>query len=277
MNEIHTIALVKGRVVPRDARQVETPIKGSTETILSDLVPTDAVTQAVIDSIGTATYGSIDFGNRTDPNEFSAYVLRRITADRAHAGFSRFWFTRAVEPTTPYKTITENGDFYWDPILYGIAYFVDFRYPLFTRGPDGKYIYSPRYYPRIDYVDAATQGTLFTHEHFVHTTPPVVKQQDAPLGTTVRHTFGNIDDTYQKCLHKTLVLDPKISAFAAFDEVTGSTFPASGTISGQISPRTNFVTWQSYVHSIKVVEHDLLYELIKTTVTPPPVPKPSRG
>jgi hypothetical protein len=261
MSEIHQFDLVKGRVVPREARIVDTPLFKSKEIILSDLVPTDAIDEALIASIGTATYGAIDFANKPDPNSWSDYILRKISRDNQHSGFSRMWFTRnipAADAAIPYRTETAYGDHRWHAVLYGVSFELDRSLPMTVQLADGSLLQTFRIVPIEDFTPAVDEGTLFTVEYFVGSEPFAIPQHEAPHPDMVSYVVDGVERTFERCLHKKLSLRPSRLGKAA---------------PPQLKPATNFEDWDDYVKSDEAgVAEDLLHTRIKTTVTPPDKP-----
>lgn len=261
MSETRKFDLVKGRVVPREARIIDTPLFKSKEIILSDVAPTDAIDEELIASIGTATYGAIDFANKPSPNAWADYVLRKISRDNQHSGFSRMWFTRnipAEEAAVPYRTETRYGDHRHHAVLYDVTFELDRSLPLTIQLADGTLLQTFRLVPIEDYTPAVDEGSQFTIEYFVHSEPFAIPQHEAPQPDMVSYVVDGIERTFERCLHKKLSLRPSRLGKAA---------------PPQVKPATNFEDWDSYVVSDEpgTVE-DLLHTRIKTTVTPPDKP-----
>lgn len=261
MSKAHQFQLVRNRVVPREARIIDTPLFKSKEIILSDVVPTDAIDEELIASIGTATYGSIDFANKPSPNSWSEYVLRKIGRDSQHSGFSRMWFTRNIPEdvaNTPYRTETRFEDHSWPPVLYGVSFELDRSLPLTVQLADGSLLSTFKLVPIEDFTPRVDEGTLFTLEYFVGSEPFAVPQHEVPQPDMVSYVVDGVERTFERCLHKKLSLRPSRLGRAA---------------PPQVKPATNFEDWDEYVVSDETsTVEDLLHTRIKTTVTPPEKP-----
>lgn len=264
--------------VPRNSRTVSTPLEGSSEKVITDLIPTMAITEAY-PVLGTTTYGAMIPGGKAQADgsamAFSSYVLRKMKAEPG-TFYTRCWFTRVIGATlesTPYRTTTEFDDHYWPPVLLGVKILEDRTFAMSTKGTDGTDVFAAQQYRREFYIPEVTEGTLFKYEYFVNDTPFVIGQYATPQPGHVSYEYHGVEGTFPSCLHATLIFDPKQTAFVKYNAATSTTSIAAATLSGQVFPATNFEDWQPYVKKVKTdVVEEVLHLAIKVTVYPPPQP-----
>ncbi len=270
----------KDLVLPEDSRQIETPIEGSNERVISDLFPVTLLTSS-FPIVGTTTYAGMAPLAQVKPDgvtlsDFDSYVLRKI--ERSPLGrFCRCSFTRGI--TNPFDTapfyIEEeyDPDFWWDPILYKVVFLIDAANPIVTRGPGGIEIYTNRYVPRAYYTDDQ-RGALIVKEYFASDVPFTgVGDYDKPKPTTVQYEYANCKDTFRANLHGKLVFDTKQTAIIGYDAAAATAVSISGSISGQIFEATNFEEWETHPFKFESVQKGLLYEGIRYTAIAPDIPE----
>lgn len=273
----HRFELVKGRPVPRDQRWVETPIEDCKEVIVSDICPTDAVSLELIDSIGTAKYGEIEWATAPTKSMLDDFILRKITRSNL-PGFSRLWFSRNIpesEKGIPYKTEKKWDRHFWHPILLKVRFLEVPDFPHSARDVNNNTTLAARRVVREDYIPSQDCGTLHTIEHFVSDTPTDIPAYIYPMPSSVAYDFLGIDDFFESCLHPDLKFDAQRNALIAYDSGNVST-SVGGSIAGQFFPATNMEDWQTHCIEDGEVKEEILYHRTRIWVDPPDQPEPSR-
>lgn len=273
----------KDLVIPEDSRQVETPLVGSSEKVLSDLFPVSSIT-ASFPVIGTTTYSGMSVGAPTisvKPDgdtltDFDAYIIRKIEPV-PNTRFVRCFFTRSIGVVEEaYKTETYFDEDIWlPPILYRVNFVEDRGNPIVTRGPGDKEIFSPRYMARAFYTDDQ-RGALVQLDYFVSDVPHSIGMCDPPRPISVQYDFYNVQDTFRPSLHPKLVFDRKQGAFIAYSVGSATTVSAGSSAAGQTFPATNHETWQTYIADDRQREVSLLYERVRKTIIPTFEPEVSK-
>lgn len=125
VSRVRTFKWPTGLVVPRNSRTVSQPIDNSVLRVITDLVPTQAITESwpAQDSI----YGELPYCNQTDDRRFANHRFYKLLEQEGD--FTRAVFIPAaadVNPATVINTIwTYDSSVYWPPIVEGIDFYAD--------------------------------------------------------------------------------------------------------------------------------------------------------
>lgn len=109
--------------VPRNSRQIDQPVDGSSVRLVSDLIPTQAITES-FPALGQK-YGTIFYTNQTRDRRFENYEFYRMT--REPGDYTRLHFLPAsgdVDSGVAFKTIwTYDSSVYWPKIVERMDFF----------------------------------------------------------------------------------------------------------------------------------------------------------
>lgn len=104
---------------------VDQPVEKSSLRIISDLIPTQAITETW--PAADTLYGELPYANRTSPLRFASHRFYKL-AER-EGDFTRAIFIPgpgAFDPATPFNTIwTYDSSIYWPQIVLGIDFYAD--------------------------------------------------------------------------------------------------------------------------------------------------------
>lgn len=274
---IRPFELVKGRPVPKDQRWVDQPIEGCDEFVVSDIIPTDAIDQALFDGLKAKSlrFGEIDWANSPRGTPFDNYIARRITRSNLE-GYSRIHFCKAFtddDKETPYETLTSFDDHFWPSILLGVRFIVVHGAPIVGRsGVDGRFE-ADRILARETFIASQHEGSFFKAEFFVSDTPFDIGRHEVPMPGRVSYSFLGLEGAFDNCLHDDLRWNSVKNAIVAYASDGSET--AVGGIGGQDFPATNFTEWRTYCCKDKQERVDLLIKRMRLWVTPPPQPEPT--
>lgn len=211
---------------------------------------------------GVDTYDDFKLGTRERVRDFSGYVF---TYSEAREGLVTFYFAKNKtnqERNTPFRSLQKVDNFTWHPVLKQIKFLRDNSFPHATQyldGADIKLRNAARYYARLVYVPAATEGTLFITEYFFAEVPFNIPQTPVPMAGAVQWHFMDCNGGFQECLHKRIVIG-------------GQRTGPGGVAGGQVFPATNFTQWEPFVTQDTQEFSGGGYLRIRVTVYPPPEP-----
>lgn len=251
-------------VVPRNARSVEIPVPSSGVRVVSDLIPTECVTDT-FPAIGVDTYGSIDFMNKSEnPETFAGYICKKAERDWRHPDFTRLFFIPDLSATSnvPFKTEWSTKIHNWHPILEKITFLDDPYLKVPVQTGSGT-IYVPRVYVTWEYRAGVTDVSKVREQYFLASTPfnksnssfPVPQPRDISWDLGVLGNSGSMGSC----------LGPGVKVRAAN--------PQQGLGGGpyhEIYPPSNVQTWESYnIDFTSTTILDVLYMGVLRTVYPP--------
>jgi hypothetical protein len=125
MSRIRKFQWPSGLVIPKNSRTVSQPIEKSSLRVITDLIPTQAITESW--PAQNSTYGELPYCNQTDDRRFANHKFYRLL-DR-EGDFTRAVFVpRAedVDSNTAIDTIwTYDSSVYWPPIVESVDFFTD--------------------------------------------------------------------------------------------------------------------------------------------------------
>ena len=264
----HPNTMVVQRVIPKDGREITTPIMGCSSKIVSCLYPTDGITDSY-PIIGTSTFGALNSGEKPDPNYFSDYVLTSI--DRSNkTGFSRLSFVKPMTDATtlvPFKPNTYQSKMEtWPAILLKFRQLEDPQLKVKIDTAFGTKLV-PRVYTQWEYIEGVTVPCKVVERHFVSDHPFDKRQlkisPNVTEATDVSWDIGPLgkSGSMGPCLHEEI----KVRAAHPREGFSGSPY-------SQIYPATGVTTWTPFVYDFETKQVDQLYYGIERTVIPPNLP-----
>lgn len=264
----------KNIVIPRHSRTVATPLDHSDVKIISDLIPTAAITDSY-PVVGTTTYGAIKPLNDQDTS-FDAYVLRKMSHE-AGTFFTRCFFVKVftdAEKKTPYRTETffdEGG--YWHLLVKGIRFYPDKSMPRVAFDAQGKRVLGYKLYPK-EFIVPAQKARRVVVRYFASDTDFVIPFHSSPVSGFVSYMYDGVERTIENCLHHKIVIRPQPSGFAAFDLTALTATTIAGRIPGQTFKATEPPEWEPYISNDKSESVEgLLFSRRVVTEYPPDEPE----
>lgn len=114
-----------GLVIPRDSRTVSQPIDNSDLRVITDLIPTQAITEDW--PAAGSTYGELPYCNQTDARRFANHKFYKLL--ELEGPFTRAAFIPREEDVNSSEVIetiwTYDSSVYWPPIVEGIDFYAD--------------------------------------------------------------------------------------------------------------------------------------------------------
>lgn len=248
------------------------PVQGSQARVVSDLIPTAAITEDW-PVIGVTTYGDIEWRNlQLDENgvsHFDAYVLQKTEADFHIEDFTRLYFVLTQVPNVvndkPYLTKWVYEDIiFWPPVLEKIRFTRDYNIEVEVETAAGS-IFLPKIYVDWKYRPAFRGHTRIKDEFYLSTQPFDLSGVvfDMPQTGDVSWDIDPLGQSGSmgECLHH------RIPVPAAH--------PQTGFLNGiyhELFEATNHTSWQVYTFAFEVTEvSDVFYVGRKRTAYPPPL------
>ncbi len=192
-------------IIPPASRRVRTPVDGADVKVVSDLVPTVAISPTWPQR-GVTTYGTLPYSNVTDGRAaFASWIYQNIEGDREHPDFTRLNFAPdlSASSTTPYDTMWTSEVVSWPSVL---EFFKDFRNP---NAPVGVSTSSgTKYIPRFTVVyglrRSVTGHSKMRIRKFVSNTPFSLdgKVFKMFMPTDIMWDMPGTTGSIERCLHK---------------------------------------------------------------------------
>jgi len=203
--------------------------------------------------------------------QYANYTLSKVF--NRYAGYISLSFAKPKtdeEKYTPYETGWTFGNFYWHPILDALVFIEDRNFPRFTSG--GKYgqnaiISGPTYYVREGYRPSLNEGTRFYKKEYFANTPYIIPSFMVPHPSSVSYDMNGIRGQFPECLHPEINIPSTQTANAAF--IVGDYAVASGALSGQFFPATNFEEREPYTFSADTKPQNGGFYMATITALPP--------
>lgn len=175
------------------------------------------------------------------------------------------------EANTPFRTKREFREFYWDPILKGIAFIPD---PLprsnILINDIGQGAANQRtYHAKEVYVPGGRLGSWFITEEFFSPTPFEIPFYETPVPQSVTYSVPGARGGFPNCLHERIDI-PDLEA-GVITKVAGNIANIGGIVQGQIFKATNITGWETRVIS-HTQEYRAGYYAVKISVDPPEEP-----
>lgn len=196
-------------------------------------------------------------------------------------GWLEYWFApwkTVEEANTPYHSEwSKFGNHRWHPILKNLVILEDTAFPRSTNiiqnGQQG-FVTGPSYSDQYIYIPDANEGSRFFVEEFTSPRPFEIPTYLVPLPTGIQYTMGDLRGSFTECLHDDIIIPAARTANAVY--LGSSAFSASGYLSGQYFPRTNFKGWIPYVVYDEQELRAGVYYRKRIRVFPPPRPRAIR-
>lgn len=262
--------------IPRQGRRVHTPGIGIGIRAVSDLIPTDSVTETYPE-IGVTTYGTIKPSDTNIANQaFASYIACELRDEGLREGG---WFTRVIYgppnlgPVFPatgavvYSTKWKSERVTWHPILKEIHFLPDRSSIVFVTDINGITTKVPRLRVQYSYHPGITVPTSIKEEYFLSLTPFDLDGFNiadfAPKPTEISWEIDPLgrDGTIGECLHKKQVT-PIITQNGGISNLGQREFPA-----------TNETSWVDYPIDFEVSYEEPFYVGILSTAIAPTVSK----
>lgn len=213
----------------------------------------------------------------TDPALYGNYIYtdyQQSVSSEKERSFTFFYAKNKTEEekNTPYREFPEHGNHYWPPMLLMLRFIPDRNFPITTQGANGQTIIGFRHYVREVFIPGANEGTLFVTREFFAATKFDIGQAPVPEPTAVSYDYLGARGNFPECLHGKIRIPSMRTAFASYT-TGGSTTGASGVLSGQLFPETNFTEWAPYILSDKQTFTGVGWHRIQIEVFPPPIPE----
>jgi hypothetical protein len=167
-------------------------------------------------------------------------------------GWHAFYFVNPISnPTVPVLTLTEKDDHYWHAVLLDLKFIQDFGFPMGVNSVNSaghaSIMSGARLLPRYDLVPPSTEGTHFVIKLYFSNTPHAIGRSPSPQPSSVHAHFSSATFDHPECLHDDIIIEDQISAMDMYDATTKSGGSASGSVSGQFFPATNFRNRRPYI------------------------------
>jgi hypothetical protein len=153
------------------------------------------------------------------------------------------------EATKPFESYwKKHGNHRWPPILKSLEIIEDTSMPrtanVIKNGEAGIVI-GPTYFDKYVYIPDCNEGSKFWFEEFVSPVPFNLPNYRVPVATAVQFSVPGLSGGFQESLHDDINIPDTRSASSTL--FASSSQAASGFVSGQSFPKTNFKTWLPYV------------------------------
>lgn len=178
----------------------------------------------------------------------------------------------------------KHGNHRWAPILKSLEIIEDRVFPRSSNytGTDASgatvtgIILGPTYYDRYIFIPECNEGSKFLLEEFLSPFPIPIPTYRVPVATSVQFNIPGLSGGFQEALHGDIAIPDTRSG--ASITLGSQSFPASGFLSGQFFPKTNFRSWVPYViyHESQQDESCGLWYGQRIRVFPPLRPKAIR-
>lgn len=253
-------------VVPAASRRITTPVEGSGSIVLSDLVPTVAITPTWPVK-GVTTYGTMSWTNKTlNADQYANYIYQKAEREYRSEDFTRLYYSpNNLDPTVPYDTIYTSEVMTWPAVL---EFFQTYRVPgspIMLQTSAG-----PKYVPRFTVVYGLRRSVSghckMRVQKFLSATP---FDEAASLlrmfePTDIMWDMPGSSGSIERCLHDT------IKVRAARDNIDW----AVDTPRYMVFPETNLTEWTP-ITWLECDMVDVLYRKQIFTIYPPSPPEVS--
>lgn len=263
MNEQRKFNVPKGILVPRDSRQIYAPVEDNGERVVSDLIPTSAIT-GTFPELGVTTYGECAWINDAAFNDFKDYVLRSM--QREGSWWTRLFFSRVMtdeEKEEPYRSYQTSQLIYWDSVLEDkLEIIEDVNIPQRVKDADDNEVKIPSFYAKFRFFPGQEVLTPVKVEMFLSDVAPNVNRNidyDTPQPTPLQTQLPGFSIDIPKCLHTRHELRTTTN-----DQQFENDPPAY-----QVFPATNVTDWVDRIISDDWEKQDVLWVRTRRTALAP--------
>lgn len=254
--------------VPRNSRQVGALVDGTNLRVVSDLIPTQAITEG-FPLLGD-TLDSIEWAEAPTDDPFGDYVLFKMEAQNGFFTRLYFWKNRSDQLTEPVKSYYTNKAVEWDAILEGIAWLEDSQAVGSVILEDKSIRNYNKVYPRVAYRPSYFGDTLIYVEMFMSSVSwqPEDLVHHQPQSDAVMWNVRDSEGNFQRCLHPEIIIPPEAGSFRVVAQ--SGTLPREA-LSGrrQHFPATNPPTWHKRIKEDNVDFSNGLFTRLRLTAFPP--------
>lgn len=255
----------KNLVIPADSRRLDSPIVGSPTIVLSDLVPTVAITPSWPVS-GVTTYGDMDYSNQTtNHTEWASYVFREI--DQSEGNMTRLKFSAPADPVaaaTPYQIIDTSDAAPWPAVLEMFLVVKNSRLPVQVKTASGV-IDVPRFTVLYGLRAACAGHCKLSIKKYASSIPFNLTQSTYtfPQPTNIVWDLPGTSGEIERCLHE----DVRV-------RVAQSGTNWQDTPKYAYYPETNMTDWEPITWDV-CDQVDILFTREQFTLYPPPITESS--